>query len=171
MTLQDYAYIATIIGAACSVFIGAGTLVLLSRGQKLALQSQILTLQSKQADIVSDFNARFSRIWEMRASPDVRADPIVFYERFWSLQFDQFEMWRQGLVPEETFRYWFNNRYDNWVANMSLGNLSYQEGFEKTVGTWKTCEFKAFITSLHTNNTDIALRAFPAKPKMLGIKA
>lgn len=120
---------------------GGYACVVVSRTE-LALQSQILTLQSKQADIVGDFNARFSRTWEMRASPDVRADPIVFYERFWSLQFDQFEMWRQGLVPEETFRCWFNNRYDNWVANKSLGDLSYQEGFEKPLAHGRLASLK-----------------------------
>jgi hypothetical protein len=110
--------------------------------------SQEFAKQSKQADVLGDFNARYSRIWEMRAKDEIKNNPIVFYERFWSLQLDQFDAWCRGFVPEENFNFWVDSRHDDWVADKSLGTMSYRQGFKETVGQWKGSNFVTFIENL-----------------------
>jgi hypothetical protein len=166
--LQKGASIASMIQAAFSVVIGIATVsVLMSslrlnkRSQELASDlhksSQALAKQSKQTDVLGDFNARYSRIWEMRASDDIIAKPIVFYERFWSLQLDQFDAWCRGFVPRENFIFWVDSRYDDWVADKSFGQMSYRKGFEETVGTWKQSAFVTFIKTLHNAGSSAAI--------------
>jgi hypothetical protein len=155
--LQKGAYIATMIQAVFSVLIGVATISVLILTLKLNTRSQALAKQSKQADVLADFNARFSRTWEMRANADIKDNPIVFYERFWSLQFDQFDAWRRGFVPEESFAFWANSRYDDWVANKSLGQMGYKDGFRKTVEDWKDSAFLTFMNTLHKSGSTVAI--------------
>jgi len=170
LNLANGAQVAAIVQALFSVVIGIATVAVLifnlklnTRSLELAKQSQVLAKQSKQADLISEFNTRYSRTWEMRANDDVVNNPVVFYERFWSQQFDQFESWRRGFIPKDTFAYWTHCRYDDWVADKSLGSMTYKEGFNKTVATWKQSEFHKFIDILHVSGADAALTAFPAK--------
>jgi hypothetical protein len=166
--LQKYAYLAPWLQVALSFLIGCATVFVLGWSLKLNRQSQELASelhkssqelakQSKQADILGDFNARYSRIWEMRANDDIINKPIVFYERFWSLQFDQFDAWCRGFVPKDSFIFWVESRYDDWVADKPFGQMSYQKGFEETVGKWKLSAFVTFIKTLHSSGSSAAI--------------
>lgn len=157
MDLQQWAHVATIVGAAASTVMGVATVAILYFTYRLNKRSQELARQSKQADVIGEYNARFSRTWEMRANPNIVENPLVFYERFWSLQFDQFHSWRQGFIPEDIFYYWVASRYDDWIANKPLGAMQYKDGFQRTVGEWKGSEFKDFMTTLHEKGVDKAI--------------
>ena len=98
----------------------------------------------------------------MRAAPNVKKSPVVFYERFWSLQFDQFNAWRSGFVSEDNFQYWFTCRYLDWAKNESFEGLLYKDAFNEVVGKWTHSEFKDFINLLHDKGLDKAILAFPA---------
>jgi hypothetical protein len=163
MTLQEYSYVASIIGVILTFATAAGTLVVLfktlsltSRSLELNAQSIELARQGKQSDILLQCNERFSRIWEMRANPQVVMDPIVFYERFWSLQLDQFTHWKDGFVDAGVFDNWMKGRYRQWQDNPQCGTMSYREGYEKAVASWETPKFKSFMFEVHNHGPDAA---------------
>ena len=127
------------------------------QGQELARQSQELTRQSKQSDVTREFNSRYSRAWEMQYKPEIKADPIPYYERFWNLQFDQFNAWRDGFVSDEIYKYWLTNRHTDWLTNKPIGSISYQDGFAQTVPTWSHTPFQEFMNTLHKRGVDPAI--------------
>jgi len=167
--LLKYAQVAQIIQAIFSIVIGVATVRVLfltfkltTASHELTVASHALTRQSMVANILGEFNARFSRIWEMRADPHVKADPIVYYQHFWSLQFDQFDAWRRGTVPDDIFLYWANSRHVDWAKDNPLGKMGYKEGFQKTViATWEQPDFKEFMNILHADGAKVAIAKFP----------
>jgi hypothetical protein len=72
------------------------------QGHELARQGQELARQSKQADLLSEFNRRYTQVLEMQLKPEHQDDPTLYYDRLWN-QFDQYQSWCHGLLPEETF--------------------------------------------------------------------
>jgi hypothetical protein len=163
MDLQQGAWLATIIGAMFTTIMSVATVVILYLTLKLNQRILQLTWESKQADVFGEYNARFSRIWEMRANPNVISNPLVFYERFWSLQFDQFSSWRQGFVPEDNFRYWIERRYDDWVEDKPLGSMNYRDGFHQVVANWRAREFQDFMNAIHTSGVDHAFQTVKSR--------
>lgn len=79
---------------------------------------------AKQADIQVDMHARFDRLQEVRTGLLVeskvpgfietdayKVKVEVFFDRFWSLQYDQFIAWRQRLVPDHLYIMWMHARW------------------------------------------------------------
>ncbi len=90
---------------------------------------------------------------EMRSNPEIIADPRIYYERFWTLQFDQYTYWRKGFVDLEVFEYWMENRYIEWQQNLRFGDMTYQDGFEAVKETLRHTRFKKFMIELHDQGT------------------
>jgi hypothetical protein len=65
MNLQQASYLATIVGAFASTVMGLAALTILYLTLRVNNRSLELIRQSKQADVLGECNARFSRIWEM----------------------------------------------------------------------------------------------------------
>jgi hypothetical protein len=51
----------------------------------LARQGQELARQSKQADLLSEFNRRYTQVLEMQQKPEHQHDPTLYYDRLWNL--------------------------------------------------------------------------------------
>jgi hypothetical protein len=153
MSLLEWSQLATIIGSFGSIATGIGTLIVLFLSLKLSKRSILLAHQSKRADILSECNSRFSRIMEMRSNPEVIANPKYFFERFWTLQFDQYTFWRMGFVDDDVFEYWMENRYINWKQNLFFGDMHYQDGYKSIVETLRQPRFRKFMDELHEQGT------------------
>jgi hypothetical protein len=153
MTLLQWSQLATIVGALGSIVIGIGTLAVLNLSLKLNKKAIQLTQQSKRADILSECNSRFSRVMEMRSNPEIIANPKIFFERFWTLQFDQYTYWCKGFVDQEVFDYWMENRYIEWQQNLKFGDMTCQDGFKAVKETLRHTKFKKFMNELHDQGT------------------
>jgi hypothetical protein len=62
---------------------------------------ELLTAQSERA-------ANVQGAWS-RQRLDIEAD--IFFDRFWSLQFDEFLAWYEGYVPTRIYVYWAFSRW------------------------------------------------------------
>lgn len=155
MSLLEWSQLASIISAFGTVATGIGTLIVLYLSLKLNRRAMLLAHQSKRADILSECNSRFSRIMEMRSNPEVIANPKIFFERFWTLQFDQYTFWRKGFVDDEVFEYWMENRYVEWQQNLSFGDMLYQDGYKAIKDTLRHTRFRKFMNELHDQGTKI----------------
>ncbi|KAB0577067.1 hypothetical protein F7Q92_17040 [Ideonella dechloratans] len=98
----------------------------------------------KQADILSGLNSRFDALQAERAKLLTRTTPIppiekdyevhIFFDRFWSLQFDEFVAWQHGNLADEVYRFWtfarwrqLTNPPEDWIINGSSVKSSLQE--------------------------------------------
>jgi hypothetical protein len=79
---------------------------------------------AKQADIQVEMHARFDRLQEVRTelleiskcpnfveTDSYKVKVELFFDRFWSLQYDQFIAWRQWLVPDHLYIMWMHARW------------------------------------------------------------
>jgi hypothetical protein len=92
------------------------------------------TARNKQADLIVHFHKQFDELQKKRAEilvaqaervasedPDANAtlknvslwsdkkltiEAQVFFDRFWSLQFDEFHAWYEGYLPTSLYTYW-----------------------------------------------------------------
>lgn len=82
-----------------------------------------ITRRGKQADTQIAMHQRFDALQVVRADLLSRAqgkdfednaayqiEVGLFFDRFWSLQFDQFNAWRQGHIPDDVYRGWMYAR-------------------------------------------------------------
>ncbi len=166
--LQNIVIIVQIVQSFCSIVIGFATIGILLL---INNRSQALARQSMVAGVLADLNARFSRNWEMRARPEVKDDPIVYYTQFWSLELDAFEAWRRETVPDDIFRFWADERYRDWHADQPLGRMSYKKGFQEVVGNWNHPKFKMFYETLHRTGVEAAIARIRPESRMFGSKS
>jgi len=144
------------------IFIVIATAIILYLSVSLNILIHYIAIESKNSDIISEFNTRFSRTWEMRANPDVKSSPEVFYDRFWSQQLDQFSAWQRGWLSEEDYKYWLEGRHRDWELNESLGAMSYRDGYNKTVSKWSYhSKFHDFMNTVHNLGVGAALKKYP----------
>ena len=86
-------------------------------------------IRNKQADLTIHFHKQFDELQKKRAEllvavaekkagvatawSDERLliESHVFFDRFWSLQFDQFLAWYEGYVPTRLYIYWVYSRW------------------------------------------------------------
>lgn len=121
----------------------------------LSIISLILTVQqgrkTKQVDIQGGFHERFDRLQEARARLLLRApgnlppphsdfEAQIFFDRFWSLQFDQYVAWQQGFVDDDIYRFWVFARWrqlrDSSGTHWLLNGLTPRATFVKVSETW-----------------------------------
>jgi hypothetical protein len=137
-------------GDIASTFTSIGTLIILYYTSKLAKES-------KQADLLMDFNRRFEALCAFKNSADGQKDPEQFWDRFWNLQFDQFTHWRQGFVNDHTFKYWMTCRHKDY------SNLKYEKAWESRKHTWRGTDFAKFMQCVHDESFEAACEAVPKK--------
>ncbi len=103
-------------------------------------------IRNKQADMIIHFDKQFDELQEKRvellvarrelaagveeawSTQRIEVEAGMFYDRFWSLQFDQFVGWYEGYVPTRLYVYWAFSRWrefhkptDDWsIAGHTL---------------------------------------------------
>jgi hypothetical protein len=86
-----------------------------------AQQSMDFARQSKQSDILLHCNERFGRLMEVRGTDLMKANPEIYYERFWTLQLHQFTHWKNGFVDKDVFDSWMRARQRQWIRHQAVG--------------------------------------------------
>lgn len=115
------------------------------------------SLLSKRNDTEGGFHARFDKLQETRAellcayTPSARASEsrrltrkqvMIFYDRFWSLQFDEYTAWQKGFISHDVYRYWAMARWHQFRFPSNDWNftdkLTFAESFELIKKKWAT---------------------------------
>lgn len=121
----------------------------------LSIISLILTVQqgrrTKQVDIQNGFHERFDRLQEYRTrlllrgastlpTPESDFEAQIFFDRFWSLQFDQYVAWQQGFVDDYVYRFWVFARWrqlrDGGNRHWVLNGMTPRTTFMKVNDSW-----------------------------------
>ncbi|UUX96341.1 hypothetical protein [Aquabacterium sp. J223] len=130
-------------------------------------------LRNKQADLVIHFHKQFDELQKKRTelltahrerdakmtsawSPqriDIESD--MFFDRFWSLQFDQFLAWYEGYVPTRLYVYWAFSRWrelhkasDEWTfASKTMAST-----LEDLKNRWQSNPDKSSSLSTHVTS-------------------
>jgi hypothetical protein len=91
-----------------------------------------LTRELKRADVLMEVNRKFDALikdWEELARTGT-GNPRYYYERFWSLQLQQFSYWLQGFITDHTFRQWMFARKNDFRVDTTLCCMSFSAGWE-----------------------------------------
>jgi hypothetical protein len=112
-----------------------------------ALRASLLQRQLAQGSVLLSCNERYDRILEAFAKlqerqqaaivtattpPVTPEEALGFFRRYWGLQHDQFQYFREGLVDERTFRFWLSARYRDFhsPAPMEIGEITFPRAWE-----------------------------------------
>lgn len=154
MTLKDVIDIAPIVGAIGSWVVGICTIFILYKTTALARAS-------KQADIVMGCDTRYDVLWELRNDPSRIQDTAAFYNRFWSLQLNQFFYWKEGFIPDDIYLYWLTQRNREWKLNRNLSGIDFREGWDIVKRDWQgSPTFEKFMSDAMTGNPSAAIDNF-----------
>ncbi|MGJ7572948.1 hypothetical protein ACSFBX_20640 [Variovorax sp. RB2P76] len=162
-----------------------------SLGPLLAMFALIFTIrsgiQNKRADIMMECHRRSEALLILRhelskrmfAAGDRSADALLesdiqaWIQRFWSLQFDQYEFWRRGFIDDAFFRYWMLTRHRDFSKALadqsdptpdSFEQMIYEKGLEEVSWMWDGTispsggDFKGFIQDVRNNRIKQAMR-------------
>lgn len=160
MSLDSAHKISQIISAFCMIITSAGTLAILCIAHRL-------TKSSKRIEVLVHCNSRFEGVLDLCLKTAVQRDPMIFYNRYWALQFDQFTYWLQGFVDDEIFRYWMMERHDAWLANPVFAGISYRNGWDKAMVGWTYTEFITFMKIVHERTADEAVNQYRPKKRLI----
>ncbi|WP_207282914.1 hypothetical protein [Pseudomonas sp. FW300-N2F2] len=87
------------------------------------------SIQNKQADLIIHFHKQFDEMQKKRcelliaqaesasgfasawSSERLNVEAEIFFDRFWSLQFDEFLAWYEGYLPTSIYIYWVFSRW------------------------------------------------------------
>jgi len=122
------------------VVTGLGTLVIL-------YQSLVLTRRLKKADVLMECGRRFDQLVDRRESicNGSQKDSCYYYERFWNLQNDEFSLWREGYIDDKTYEGWLEARQEEFRNNETVGDMTYEDGWNHFKKKTKDSIFKAFM--------------------------
>lgn len=152
----------TVLATTAQVFqilTGIGTVYLL-------FLSFSLTKRLKNADILLEFFRRYDRLVERREIINASAlmpDATYYHERFWNLQNDEFTLWRKGYIDDKTYETWLAARHDEYHANISTGNITYQQGWDHAKKFNKDTDFHNFMRKVFDGKTEEAMRTYKNK--------
>lgn len=127
-------------------------------------------LRNKQADLVIHFHKQFDDLQKKRAELlvahreltasiqgswsqhrlDVEAD--MFFDRFWSLQFDQFLAWYEGYVPTRLYVYWAFARWrelHKTTAEWTLAGKTMSSTLDDLKNRWQNNPDRSSKLSTH----------------------
>jgi hypothetical protein len=157
----------------------------------LAMFALIFTIRSgilnKRADIMMECHRRSDALLALRyeltkrlgvaephsADASLEADIKAWIQRFWCLQFDEYEFWRRGFIDDGFFKYWMLSRrrgFEKSTADQlspsptSFDEMTYEVGFEDVSWMWigatspRSGDFKGFMQLVRENQIDRAMR-------------
>jgi hypothetical protein len=95
-----------------------------------------VTLRSQQQPLPSFFNRE--------GTPPRQPNPdgawVQYWERFFDLQLSQHFYYKRGYVDDEVFRGWLAFRQQDFINNVSVGDLYYREAWRETKSIFKLFE-------------------------------
>ncbi len=119
----------------------------------------------KKADVFIECNRKFDQLLVEYPHIQNERDAMGFYERFWSLQRQQFEFWRNGLIPDEQYESWMLARRRDFSdvssSFFNLGGKSFLEAWQQVRVNFEVPipKFTALINSIHSGmDVKVAMR-------------
>ncbi|MGA3399204.1 MAG: hypothetical protein ABSC95_08280 [Acetobacteraceae bacterium] len=149
-------------------------------------------LRNKRTDVLIECHRRFDSlmvdkvgILQQLASPPTQAELFrisAWAQRFWSLQFDQYEWWQHGHVDRETYCYWMLSRHREFElakGGSTFEALACVSGWQEVQARWPTpdpenplsrrTDFVTFITKIQ-NETPEGVQALVWKYNPTGLR-
>lgn len=107
----------------------------------------------KTIDLMSSFQNRYDDIMHTskKLSNEGILDGVIYYERFWNLQLEQWQYFNKGYVDCSTYSYWMLCRYREWIKNDSVGGITFQDGFKLGLSGLEAPKFKSFMSTVFEN--------------------
>lgn len=129
--------------AALTFVVGVLTVIILflqiKANKEVAKESreadQMIAKQSTSAELLADCNRRYDELITIMINggiTDSNVSPDLYYRRFWSLQFDQYNYRKLGFLDAQIFQYWMQCRHDDWNRNPTVGGKSYQDSWAES---------------------------------------
>lgn len=122
--------------------------------------------EMKTIDLMRSFQSRYDKlVWEVVDGVQNKSQAAQYYSRYWNLQLEQYEYWKQGYIDDNIYAYWMRLRratYNNPILD-PLGNripgYGYQEGW-KDAKKWlridlHTYDFGPFMEEVMNTKRDI----------------
>jgi hypothetical protein len=112
-------------------------------------------VRNKKTDVLMECHRRFETLMvdrvplvkqlasQLASSPEPNADLQIelraWAQRFWSLQFDEYEWWQHGHVDTATYRYWMLSRYRDLgqaKRGSRFGKHAFIDGWDEVQKRW-----------------------------------
>ncbi len=86
-------------------------------------------------DLMMQCQGRYERIhYDVRSEAvSGQRDHREYFERYWALQHDQYQYWKDGFIDEDIYFYWMYLRHLEWERNEKLRTMTYQDGWAFSV--------------------------------------
>jgi len=144
MSPNDFASWATVFNAVATAIIAIAALV-------VSVLIWRLTKISQQHNIVLQCNFRYDNLIQMKYDVLRSGSGEAFWERFWALQQDQFNHWRDELIPDKIFIQWQIQRKIDFEQNVNVHTTSYRTGWNYFQSRFSGIpnDFVSFTSKLH----------------------
>jgi hypothetical protein len=114
----------------------------------LALSAVIVTIntqrQLKEIDLRQNFLKRYDElVFEVKprtmsapanSDDEKKAAQLMafsYYHRFWDLQLEEYQFWREGLIDKQIYASWMDFRRSEMQNNESLQGISYRQAWDE----------------------------------------
>ena len=129
-----------------------------------------LTKELKKTDLMMDCNRRFDQLTELAheinqkiferrlkdpgyaPSKQEQTEARYYFQRFFSLQFDQFNAYQQGVIDKKLFHYWMRSREREYVSSgVDVAGVTYPQAWDllKNDKNWVNHPFLDFLNMVH----------------------
>lgn len=122
----------------------------------LSIRSQ--TRNSRQEKVFDAISESHRRYWELRLTRhDVqKGKEAIYFGQFWSIQMEQWEYFRLGLIPYDVFRFWWitrakeferegHERKPNDPPRPMIGSMTFKEGWQQQRSRYYEDTLPAFV--------------------------
>jgi len=119
----------------------------------VALFAYFLNKKLKQIDVQMKCQERFERL-KFEVLPSVRniiGQENAYYQRFWTLQFEQFQYYMNGFISEQIYWSWLRSIEIDAEKNESIGMELYIDAWERVRQDFivSNQKFVSLIDSVH----------------------
>jgi hypothetical protein len=157
-SLEQWAQVAQVVTGAATTLIALFALF-------VSVQVRNLTKTTKVVELISQCNQRFDLLSQIWYEPEKITTPQAYWGRFWSLQHDQFMLWKEGFLPDRIFAQWLDQRRSEWNRNPEFRSVSFRQGWEAARKEWShNNEFTSFIEDvMQKSDPAVAMKRFQAE--------
>lgn len=112
----------------------------------------------KAMDVVVKCQEQYDRIaFDARHAVKTEEEAKLYYDRFWSLQWNQFEFWRDKHIGKDRYGFWMFCRNQEWKLNESIAGICYRDGWQWAVShrNWQSTKFADHMEKVFSGTSPI----------------
>ncbi len=102
----------------------------------------------KTQDVVLEFHRRFADLMLKRSEVDSKKKARAYYAQFWFLNHQEFTLWRQGFIPDDTYRFWLESRQRDWSEASSVGGVAFEAGWNASKTDYPQTDFAQMMSEV-----------------------